>query len=516
MEKIKFNNKNNEELYDKNYFNDEIINNKLKLRKIKLNKLILEKRINYNLSSIDKELDYNNNLLNIQINNVFDFIKLITDNYNKNNINNIIIILNKFYIYLDNNNIKNEELTNLINYNLFELFLNICNKYSKNIINLIIIKLLLLILDYNINNNFLVILKNKEFLFLYNKIILEINDTNCIFLVINLLNKIIYKNNKELDIFNIIDSEVFYNINNFIYKYKYIYIINEELILYLELIIKILNFLLNQELKYNHINILNLIFLNIITLINIFSNNDDILYYIIIIIYIYTCYDNKYNFNYKILIENNITLNLINNNIILNNNNLLEYLLKIINNNFSLFGNNIKLVILENLKNFFNKIIRITPLNNKIIQLLLLNLLNISNTNYIYIIYNLNIWEKNFLEFIFNYDKYNLIIIIKIIKNIILYNNNFYIYINLFDILKLFVKIFKFNNNKDIISNKLDIKIIKIINLFLINYPFKTDKDFTILYELYYDLFKNNEKINIINNKDLIEIIYNNLINKYI
>ena len=201
---------------------------------------------------------------------------------------------------------------------------------------------------------------------------------------------------------------------------------------------------------------------------------------------------------------------------ILNKNNLLEYLLKIINNNISLFGYNIKLVLLENLKTFFNKIIHTTPLNNKIIKLLLLNILNISNTNYIDIIYNLNIWEKNFLECIFNYDKYNLIIIIKIIKNIILYNNNYYIYINLFDILKHFVKIFKFNNNKDIISKKLDIKIIKIINLFLINYPFKTDKDFTILYELYYDLFKNNEKINIIINKDLIELIFNNLINKYV
>ena len=493
----------------KDYIND-LIENKLSLRKQNNNKLIQKKR---NYLQFHLERNHNSKISAEQQFQIVKFDKsfnIISNYLNSNNPDLIEYCLmeidNYFNFYCPDFN----EQKKIIETKFLTILLYFGNKYieEKNKSNLeIILRLLINIQIYEIGNNtyFLDLYSNEFFLF-YNNCLLyadkskNIGFTSHIYQTITTIFNTLALNEKYgNDYFNLflLRNPAFLKILNH-YEEKNIKDQN-EISSTIELIIYVVD--LSDEENANLTNEDIKIFdkcLNILIYELYSKSNEELLAKILYGIRLISNLNDDYKFNKKIINEG-VTLKLLK--MKFNNKNPSKNYIKVIQNAMGILANNLvlsdntcQIIYDQNIIDYYNNILEKFDDDKKIVRFILTGLTNISIGSNRDIIKDSVIWqEKRIIKYLSLGDELTFYII-KIVKYF-LYKEDFeYIqFIFKTNIMKYFLDLFVAGNIGKIIC----FKILKIVDQYLSYFKLnlKETNEYLFVYNRFKDVFANCEKI---------------------
>ena len=523
-------------LYDDKLFNNphdlmEIKNKeKLKIRKIKLN-IEIQKKRNQKLAHIQLELHTN---LKPELRfKIIKFEESYTQVFNYLNSNNEELIsyaLNELKVYFCFNNTKSNDQNIIIENKLFILLLNLGYRYikTKDKKNL---KLILYILN-NIQSydkgstDYFDILYSKEYLdFYYNS--LAFGDNNDFFILIRWIIKNLIGNNYTINnednnnninfSSNLIRSPIFSLLLDYMEEEENADNGSKNLSL------KIINFCVDlADIEYPFedydIKIVNRCF-KLLVEYACGTNTEENLKIIYRSIYYISNLDNKYKFNKKI-IDEGITLKILKykfNNIKINTNiiDIIDFGLRILANNLTINDKHCQIIYDSNIIDYYNNILFEFNDNYKICRDIFIGLQNISVGSKKNILITSNIWEENNIQKYCNMNDEFIIFYSRITKYFA-FHADFEIlkFIYRTKILQYLIFIFTASNIKDILIYE---KILKLINIYL--KQFKGDKkeseEFKMIFHKCIDLIQFSDKINKLKCFDIIQIITENIKNKY-
>ena len=498
-----------EPINQKDYIND-LIENKLTLRKQKNNILIKRKR-----DYLKLHLDGNNNckvsqeqqFQIVKFDKSFNIINMYLNSNNPDLIEYCLMeIDNYFNIYFPDIN----EQKKIIETKFLTILLYFGNKYieEKNKSNLeCILRILINIQYFEVGNcSYTLDLYSNEFFLFYNNCLLyadntkNIGFTSFIYQKITLIFDILASNDKSgndyLNLFFLRNPSFLKILNH--YEEKNIKD-QDEIISTIELITYVVDLSdeENDNLTIQDIKIIDKC-LNILIYELYSKSNEELLSKIIEGIRYISNLDDNYKFNNKIINEG-VTLKLLK--MKFNNLNPSENYIKIIQNSMVILANNLvlsdntcQIIYDQNIIDYYNNILEKFDDDKKIVKFILTGLANIAVSSNREIIKDSVIWqEKRIIKYL-NFGDEITFYMIKIVKYF-LYKEDFeYIqFIFKTNIIKYFLDLFVAGN----IGEKICLKILKLVDQYLSYFKLnlKETNEYLFVYNQYKDVFSSCEKI---------------------
>jgi hypothetical protein len=494
---------------------------KISIRKNK-NYLEIKKKRFFNLDHSKVDLDSNiKPEQKFKINKFEQSYQIIFSYLNSNDNDLIKYCIDELRVYFIYNEPNPNEQKIIIDNNLFNILLNLGKKYLINNDLIYIQKILWILINIQVHekgsSEYYNILYSKSFFDFYNDCLKSAMNEE----VFNLIRWII----ESLFSFDDIDenmnlillrSDVFISLLDFFDNQNLIRVEDKELTLKIILYAIDLDYskdFLDDNDKKRIDRCLSILITELIG-----TSNEILLSLIIKGIYYISQLDDKFGFNKRIINEG-VSSKLLK--FLFTSINLDEYCLKIINyslkilvNNLSLPDEECKLINNSQIIDYYNNVLMILNDNFEIVFNVLCGLKNIAISNNKNIIKLSKIWEEKYIQKLCGFKDEIKNLLLKIIKYFILdkdYEKLKFIYDT--KILQYFIFLFTTTN----ISQKICVQIIKVIDIYLkkFNNEFKETKEYLIIYHKFCDLFHSSEKINTLNNLELITVVAKNIQNNY-